>query len=111
MKTNEKEVRLTVICRGRQTTRGRFGFEVHKDGEEMHSKLVVHKATGFAESKHVIPLSSQFVQGAIEEAPKHWNMKESKWRTIPEKKRIDIHIKEYVRDMFPHNQSYSYEIL
>ena len=112
MKNTTKEVALTVSFRGVQTSRGRYSYSSSKDeNNNLVSGVTVLKAPTFSEQTQYIPLGTQFVQGALEEAPKHMKMPPHIWTKLPENKRIGIHVDKYVNDMFPNRKDYKYEII
>jgi hypothetical protein len=111
MSTTEKQVALTVMFRGAQVSRGRYSFISAKTAEGTIPGVVIEQRPLFSQVTKQLALKEQFVQGALEEAPKSMKMKPIVWRTIPEDKRIGIHVKHLVRDLYPENVAYVYEII
>lgn len=108
---NEAQVALTVNFRGAQTTRGRYGYFNSRTKTGIEEGLTIERSPKFAEVSKQMLLKEAFVEGALQEPPKGMKMLPTVWRSIPEKKRISIHVERLVHELYPNKTSYSYEII
>ena len=109
----EKQVVLSVNLIGMQTSKGVYShFCKQGESSKLLEGIVVEKRPKFSITTEVVRLKEQFVQGALTEIPVQLQgrISEKIWNKIPENKRIAIHVNSYVRDMFPNNRGYKFEI-
>lgn len=111
----EKQVVLSVNLIGMQTSKGVYSHFCKQQDEspgKLLEGIIVEKRPKFSITTEVVRLKEQFVQGALTEIPVQLQGRISGkiWNKIPENKRIAIHVNSYVRDMFPNNKGYKFEI-
>lgn len=107
MDYKQAEISLSINMQGSLATRGRYGSFSNSNG----TGLLYEQNPTFTKCKKSIHLGTAFVKGALEEAPKHLNMKPHIWRKLSEARRINIHIASYVRATHPEHRGYEAEIL
>jgi hypothetical protein len=111
MLTTEKEVTLTVNLGGVQTRRGSYTNFVKAESGGLTEGVITDKEPVFSEATEVVHLREKFVLGALVAPPERLKMSLNTWLSLPENKRIGIHVKEYIEDLHPDHQGYTYEIL
>jgi hypothetical protein len=111
MLRTEKEVVLSVTHAGTQISRGSYAHFAKMDGDTLIQGVVVEKKPQFSEATESVRLGEQFVLGALTEPPKKLKISPKVWLSLPENKRIGIHVKTYVLDLYPDHRGYTYEIL
>lgn len=108
----EKEVVLSVVLTGTQISRGSYTHFAKMDGDKLLQGVIIDKKPKFSEAVETVRLKEHFIEGAISEPPSNLSkMSLTTWNSIPQQKRIELHVKQYVRDMFPRHHGFTFEII
>lgn len=107
----EKVVSLSVSFKGTQTSRGSYDYFKTKTEEGEKEGLVVEKRPTFSPVTKQMTLKEQFVESALESPPPSMKMRAEIWQSFSEDKRIGLHVRNLVQDMYPERVGYSYEII
>ena len=111
MYTETREVELSIKLVGSQALRGSYSHyhRVEKDGKETNG-IRIEKQPEYCEAHKTVHLGTEFVAGAIAEAPEYLHMRPHIWKRLSENKRIAIHVGAYVRATHPEHRGFTVEI-
>ena len=109
---NQTTVNLVITLQGTQQRGGIYSHyhRVEKNGFETNG-VKIEKLPVFTKCKKTVHLGTEFVKGALEEAPIYLHMRPQIWKKIPQLKRIAIHVSSYVKAVHPEHRGYELEIL
>ena len=109
---NQTEICLSINLQGSLSSRGEYSHyhRVEKNGFETNG-VKIERLPVFTKCKKTVHLGTEFVKGALEEAPLYLHMRPQIWRKIPQLKRIAIHVSSYVKAVHPEHRGYELEIL
>lgn len=111
MNTTEKQVTLSVEFAGAQTSRGSYDYYKVKTSEGEQEGVVTERKPTYSRVRKQIILKDWFIEEALINPPPSMRMKPDFWRTLPEDKRIGMHVVSFVKDMYPERITFTYEII
>ncbi len=108
---SEKQVTLSIQFAGAQTSRGSYDYSKVKTSDGEQEGIISKRRPTFSRVTKQMTLKEQFVDAALKTPPPSMKMKPDFWRTLSENKRIGIHVRDLVQDLYPERIGYTYEII